>query len=275
MVNGACARHSSRGADKTLHEPEIKAGSASCGFGERRAMQGRRKIFRVEAMRGGAARPTGRGGAHESHHEIMSELRALRALVKPAEDLTQQMVEGYKAQIAEAQKLKTELDLIYDAINRTKHEIATLHVTGFEGPEMARVTNELDAIVGGTEQATEQILGAAEDVDQMASTLIARLKDEQNRQLVQDVQERVIKIFEACNFQDLTGQRITKVVGTLKFIETHIVRMMEIWGGLDAFKDVTPEAMAARDGDAKLLNGPKLNDELGHASQDEIDALFA
>ncbi len=239
-------------------------------------MQERRKIFRIEAMRSGTARPNGRGGAHESHHdEIMTELRALRSLVKPAEDITQQMVEGYKAQIAEAQKLKTELDLIYDAINRTKQEIATLHVTGFEGPEMARVTNELDAIVGGTEQATEQILGAAEDIDQMASTLIARLKDEQNRQLVQDVQERVIKIFEACNFQDLTGQRITKVVATLQFIETHIVRMMEIWGGLDAFKDVTPETMAAREGDAKLINGPRLIDELGHASQDEIDALFA
>lgn len=239
-------------------------------------MQARRKVFRVEAMRGGAARPNGRGATHETHHdEILSELRALRSLVKPREEITQQMVDGYKAQIAEAQKLKTELDLIYDAINRTKQEIATLHVTGFEGPEMVRVTNELDAIVGGTEQATEQILGAAEDVDQMASTLIARLKDEQNRQLVQDVQERVIKIFEACNFQDLTGQRITKVVATLQFIETHIVRMMEIWGGLDAFKDVTPEAIAAREGDAKLINGPKLQHELGHASQDEIDALFA
>ena len=68
------------------------------------------------------------------------------------------MIDGYKAQIAEAAKLKGELDLIYDAINKTKQEIATVHVTGFEGPEMARVTNELDAIVGGTESATETIL---------------------------------------------------------------------------------------------------------------------
>ena len=61
------------------------------------------------------------------------------------------MIDAYKAQIAEAAKLKGELDLIHDAINQTKQEIATVHVTGFEGPEMARVTNELDAIVGGTE----------------------------------------------------------------------------------------------------------------------------
>ena len=215
-------------------------------------------------------------GSHHTHHdEIMTELRALRALVKPSEQVTQQMIDAYKAQIAEAAKLKGELDLIHDAINKTKQEIATVHVTGFEGPEMARVTNELDAIVGGTETATESILSAAEDIDQMISTLAARLKDEQNQALAADVQERVIKVFEACNFQDLTGQRITKVVGTLKFIETHIVRMMEIWGGMEAFKDIEAEGIAEREGDAKLLNGPKIDGEVGHASQDDIDSLFA
>ena len=81
------------------------------------------------------------------------------------------MLDAYKAQIAEAQKLKGELDLIYDAINKTKQEIATVHMTGFEGPEMARVTNELDAIVGGTAHATEQILSNAEEIDQLSATL--------------------------------------------------------------------------------------------------------
>ena len=241
-------------------------------------MQARRKPFRVETMDRVTGRANGHanGHAHHSHHdEIMTELRSLRALVKPAEQVSLQMIDGYKAQIAEAQKLKTELDLIYDAINRTKQEIATVHLSGFEGPEMVRVTNELDAIVGGTEHATEQILLSAEEIDQMAHTLAPRLRDEQNQALVADMQERVIKIFEACNFQDLTGQRITKVVGTLKFIETHIVRMMEIWGGIEAFKDIAPETIAARDGDARLLNGPKVAGEVGHASQDEIDALFA
>ena len=239
-------------------------------------MQARRKPFRVESMDRAAGRVNLHSyGHHHAHDEIMSELRSLRALVKPSEQVTQQMIEAYKAQIAEAAKLKHELDLIQDAIIRTKQEIATVHVTGFEGPEMARVTNELDAIVGGTESATDAILSNAEEIDQLASTLAPRLKDEQNQQLVQDMQERVIKIFEACNFQDLTGQRITKVVGTLKFIETHIVRMMEIWGGLDAFKGIEAETIAQRQGDARLLNGPRIAGESGHASQDEIDALFA
>jgi chemotaxis protein CheZ len=33
--------------------------------------------------------------------------------------------------------------------------------------------------------------------------------------------------------------------------------------------------MAARESDARLLNGPKVEGEAGHASQDDIDALFA
>jgi chemotaxis protein CheZ len=233
-------------------------------------MNGQRKVFRVEALRGrrnGAAEP-------DVSHEIMAELRALRSLVQPREDLTERMVEAYKNEMAEAHKLKAELDLIYAAISKTKREIATLHITGFEGPEMKRVTHELDAIVGGTEKATESILAAAEFIDQAANSLSAAVKSEQDKALAHDIQDHVIQIFEACNFQDLTGQRITKGVATLKFIENHIVRMMEIWGGIESFKDLTPEAMSARDGDLKLVNGPKLEGETGHASQDEIDALF-
>jgi chemotaxis protein CheZ len=239
-------------------------------------MQARRKPFRVETVDRGTGRQNGHAHAnhHLQHDEIMSELRALRTLVKPSEQANALMVDGYKAQLAEAAKLKGELDVIYDAINQTKREIATVHVTGFEGPEMARVTNELDAIIDGTLSATETILSSAEEIDQMASTLLARLKNEQDQAIVQDMQDRVIKIFEACNFQDLTGQRINRVVGTLKFIETHIVRMMEIWGGLDAFKEIEVEALAAREGDAALLNGPKVEGDIGHASQDDIDALF-
>lgn len=237
-------------------------------------MNARRKIFRIEAINGGARSGSETRNLTPGFDHIIAELKALRSLVQPREELNARMIESYKAQIGEAQKLKAELDLIQEAITRTKHEIATLHVTGFEGPEMSRVTDELDAIVGGTEQATETILAAAEFIDQTANTLGAALKSEQDQALAHDIQDHVIRIFEACNFQDLTGQRITKVVATLKFIETHIVRMIEIWGGLEAFKDIAPDAIAEREGDKKLLNGPKLEDEAGHASQDDIDALF-
>src|SRR5262245_46219992 len=240
-----------------------------------RAMSAQRKVYRVETFMRRRNGANGNGASLSiSHDEVMAELRALRTLIQPREEMTHGMLEAYKAEIAEAQKLKAELDIIYDAIKKTKHEIATLHLTGFEGPEMKRVTHELDAIVGGTETATEGILAAAEFIDQAANSLAAAMKSEQDKALAHDIQDHIVRIFEACNFQDLTGQRITKVVSTLKFIETHIVKMMEIWGGIESFNDVTPDAMAARDADQSLINGPKLEGEAGHASQDDIDALF-
>jgi chemotaxis protein CheZ len=242
-------------------------------------MQARRKTFRIEVAKNGhqARVASGRGpdqAVPSHHHEIMAELRALREIIEPREAVSERMIEAYRAEMGEAQKLKAELDVIYDAISKTKHEIATLHVTGFEGPEMTRVTHELDAVVDGTAQATDRILSAAEFIDQTANTLSAALKSEHEVALAHDIRERVVQVFEACNFQDLTGQRIGKVVATLKFIEHHIVRMMDIWGGIESFKALTPEAMAEREGDRSLLNGPKLEADVGHASQDEIDALF-
>jgi chemotaxis protein CheZ len=237
-------------------------------------MRDRRKVFRIERMNGDAV-PLASDGMTQAapHDEIMAELRELRALLAP-QAAVQQDTDSYRAQLAEMKKLKTELDLIYDAINRTKQEIATLHVTGFKGQEMARVSRELGAVVGGTEKATQQILQAAEYIVETANNLSVAVKMGQEAGIAQDIQDRVIQIFEACNFQDLTGQRITKVMATLKFIEEHVVRMMEIWGGIDAFKDFEETAHATHDREIRLVNGPRLEDDQGHASQQDIDALF-
>jgi chemotaxis protein CheZ len=223
------------------------------------------------------------------HREIMSELRAIRSqMVTPGHAATaetetnlpstvaeaQAMLETYRAQIEQCEKLKIELDLIHDAIDRTKREIAVLHGTSFSGEEMARVNGELGAVVGGTEEATQHILEAAESIDQAASALGKVNSPEQQAQLAEEIQERVVSIFEACNFQDLTGQRIKKVMSTMKFIENHITIMMDIWGGVDAIKSHVPPVVDTRNEDEKLLNGPKLAEDAGHASQDDIDALF-
>jgi chemotaxis protein CheZ len=83
-----------------------------------------------------------------------------------------------------------------------------------------------------------------------------------------------VRIFEACNFQDLTGQRISKVLETLQFVEDSVGRMMEIWGGREVVKGYAGAILTERS-DKKLVSGPKLDGEPGHASQQEIDALFA
>jgi chemotaxis protein CheZ len=238
-------------------------------------MRAQKRAFRIEVISQPETAPHPKGAsASGSHQEILSEIKQLRALIRPPEEVSKQMIDAYRAEMQEAMKLKAELDQIWQAIDQTKHEIATLHVTGFKGKQMTRVTHELDAIVTGTQEATEGILTAAEGIDQIASQLAAKLKSTQDQAAIDDIQQKIITVFEHCNFQDLTGQRITKVVNTLKFIEDRIMRMMEIWGGLDSFKDIAVEGISEATGDAALLNGPKLSEDAGHASQDDIDALF-
>ena len=255
-----------------------------------------RKRFRIEEAISGEmpiSMPTvAEGDAGPMHREIMGELRAIRAQMGSggaARSATSEtidasvtrevaeahaMLETYRAQIEQCEKLKVELDLIHDAISRTKREIAVLHGKSFNGEEMAKVNGELGAVVGGTEEATQQILEAAEAIDQASTALTKVTSPDQQKILSEEIQERVISIFEACNFQDLTGQRISKVMATMKFIESHINVMMDIWGGVDALKSHATPIVDTREGDDKLLNGPKLEGDVGHASQDDIDALF-
>jgi chemotaxis protein CheZ len=255
-----------------------------------------RRRFRIEeAFVGDMPAPSVvDGDVGPMHREIMTELRAIRTQMAdsgsgPAASAATKtidasvtrevaeahaLLETYRAQIEQCEKLKVELDLIYDAISRTKREIAVLHGKSFDGEEMARVNGELGAVVGGTEEATQQILEAAEAIDQAATALTKVNSPDQQKLLSEEIQERVVSIFEACNFQDLTGQRIKKVMTTMKFIENHITVMMDIWGGVDAIKAHAPPIIDTRVGDDRLLNGPKLEDDVGHASQDDIDALF-
>jgi chemotaxis protein CheZ len=256
-----------------------------------------RKRFRVEqALMGDVPMPESVAAdgvdVGPMHREIMAELRAIRAQMAggsaPRAAVTESMeasvarevaeahalLETYRAQIEQCEKLKVELDLIHDAISRTKREIAVLHGKSFNGEEMAKVNGELGAVVGGTEHATQQILEAVEAIDQAASALSKNVTPDQQKLLSEEIQERVVAIFEACNFQDLTGQRISKVMHTMKFIEQHINEMMEIWGGVDAIKAHAPPIVDTREGDDRLLNGPKLDGDIGHASQDDIDAMF-
>src|SRR5580704_8882457 len=252
-----------------------------------------RRRFRIEEAFGVDDMPAAAladGDAGPMHHEIMNELRAIRAQMAGAGQSTaaetmdgsvsrgvaeaNALLETYRAQIGQCEKLKVELDLIHDAISRTKREIAVLHGNSFNGGEMAKVTGELGAVVGGTEEATQQILEAAEAIDQAATAMTKVNSPDQQKRLSEEIGERVVSIFEACNFQDLTGQRISKVMTTMKFIETHITVMMNIWGGIDAIRAHAPAIVDEREGDARLLNGPKNVGEIGHAAQNDIYALF-
>jgi chemotaxis protein CheZ len=236
-------------------------------------MPRQRNVFRIEELKGLRSSPVAPPPEAEAalcHAEIMSELRALREALAARESS-----QANAALTAETDAFKSELGSIYEAVRSTKQEIATLVLTSFTNPEMGRVSQELNAVVGGTETATHRILQAGEEIEEAAKTLAAAIKNIQDQELARDILDQVTSIFEACNFQDLAGQRIAKVTATLQFIEEHILRLMQIWGGIEQFTDEEPAARAEIDKHPKLVNGPKLEGDRGCVSQKEIDAMFA
>jgi chemotaxis protein CheZ len=127
--------------------------------------------------------------------------------------------------------------------------------------QLGRITDELNAVRAASAEATQKILNAAEEIDQLANTLSAALKGKLEQDLAQDVTDLIIRIFEACNFQDLIGQRVTKVTAMLDGIEN----------------EAEPPALmpsSAPEDPRRFLHGPRLANDSGHMDQSEIDALF-
>jgi len=237
-----------------------------------------RKVFRIEEhMRPRKPRGTmpADAGGETQHGEFAS---ALRALVEPQTVSERETTQRNRAEIADAQGYKAELAAIHEAIGRTAADMAALVAGAKMGGEteadgqVSRVSRELAAIVTGTERATQAILQAAEEIDQSTHALSSALKSSHEQGLARDIQERVVRIFEVCNFQDLTGQRVSNVVTTLKFIEERISRLFEIWERVEHFKPAAAEPDDS--GERRFLNGPKLNDDGGHSTQSEIDQIF-
>jgi chemotaxis protein CheZ len=224
-----------------------------------------RKIFRIEEAAATRLKPSveaAQGGLR--YAEIIEELRALRAALAAA--LSSPVRDGL---FGETSRLNSELNLIAGAIrgdgNAASAVPAPAAEAGTSGKAMPRIAHELNAVVEGTERATQKILAAAEEIDAAANNLSAALDGRIEQGLAQDIQDHVIKIFEACNFQDLIGQRVAKVLATLNFVEDHIGLVLE---------EIKTAAASRQRYGGSTLHGPRLDGDPGHASQDEVDAMF-
>jgi chemotaxis regulatin CheY-phosphate phosphatase CheZ len=175
--------------------------------------------------------------------------------------------------------LRQELQEMSSYIQQTRSEIAALRPADAGANRIMAATGELDAIVTATERATTEILNAAERIQESASQMHRAEKAGTQvdlGDLANDIEAQVMEIMTACSFQDITGQRTTKVVNTLRYIEQRVNTMIEIWG---VDRDVMSSADASTSHrkmnddrpDAHLLNGPALGDGVDQAT---IDALF-
>jgi chemotaxis protein CheZ len=219
-----------------------------------------------------------RGDIHKVEHHLHVTMPLPEEAPAPDDTLQLPPPEEIAAELEELNhkreeilQLRMEVQALSRCIQETKSEISALRARDQSEDRLIVVANELDAIVGSTEHATHHIMDATEKIDMLASNIASQHQDPYTKHATEEISDFVVKIFESCNFQDITGQRINKVVNTLKFIEDRVDKMMEIWGR-DSFEDLNQKQETPKDDDKHLLNGPQL--EGSGISQDEIDALF-
>lgn len=172
------------------------------------------------------------------------------------------------------QRLYGEIESLARFIHTAKAEIASMRPDEIKTEHLAAATDELEVIIGQTESATNSIFEAVETIEQLCEKMDAETSEA--------VTNAVTTVYEACGFQDLTGQRISKVVVALQHIEHKIEGLLEAFGHefgryAEAQDGDGSEAPTRRPGkadrpDEDLMNGPQKPGE--GTTQDEIDALF-
>lgn len=180
--------------------------------------------------------------AHEYLERVIKELQMLDG--------------GHKGQ------LLSVLEYLSLHIRRTREEVSTLRPNG-AGPDLlSSSADELEEILSETARAANEIMGAAEAIEEIG----AKTKPE----IAEALMAAVTRIYEASAFQDITGQRITKVVRALQHIEGRIDALVRVCTNGDAVLPQPPQP--SDEGEAGLLNGPQLGKDA--ITQGDVDRLF-
>ena len=165
-------------------------------------------------------------------------------------------------------RIQAELGRMKAAIAVTKREVASMQRSEAGHAGVHRAACELDAVFDATERATTTILGAVEEIESAANMLRASSPDTRGNDFVDIILDRVVRLYETCNFQDITGQRIEKVVATLKFVENRLDALLASPDGI-APAPPAPEIVPGR----PVLTGPPLAGDRQN-SQSDIDCYF-
>ncbi len=195
----------------------------------------------------------------------LSAIRASQPEVEPA--MVTEVVRAVLTTIsheltAKEATLLREVEELGRTIAVAKSEIAALRVDDITDHDIPFATDELDAIVDHTAHATNAILESCETLDEVSATI--------SGEPAAKLQAAVTSIYEACSFQDITGQRITKVVTTLKAIEAKVAHIVGTFGTSTESVRQSTQKIASDD---DLLNGPQL--PALAMDQSDIDKLLA
>jgi len=243
------------------------------------------KPFMAEMQK---ARKTG-GNPYSAYTDAMPSLTALpapavladgtavtvdnTAVLSAISELSSKLDRFLTVDTEQIEQIQTEIADIAGRIKATKVEMAALRHPLAGEDKFQQASEELSAVVSHTEKATTVIMHSAEELEEIIHELKASLPEGYQFDRVNDMADLIIRIYESCNFQDLTGQRITKVVRALSFIEQRVEAMMNLWNKREFEAMPLPPTVTKMDGDLEL-HGPVEQGMGGNFSQDDIDALF-
>jgi chemotaxis protein CheZ len=168
--------------------------------------------------------------------------------------------------------LKRELDGLCRYFTRLRQEVAAIQRPAEAEHGFSSMGQQLDAVVQATAEASNTIMNAMEMNGTAVQALKKEIKDPKLVALLDQIEANGNAVFEACSFQDITGQRVTKVVKSIAYIEERVGTLIRLIGKTEIEKTevvVTKEKNA----DEKLLQGPQLQGQ--GLSQADIDALFS
>lgn len=210
----------------------------------------------------------------ESQTEGSVPIEQVKELIRGVKDLFEGRFESEDVQ------LYGELGELAKFINQARKDLRDFQPHLLSEHEIPDASDQLDAIVQQTEKATGSIMDSCEQLEGLNQRVIDKLIGH-NPPLDEDVlagvddaltesQNHITNIFESCNFQDLTGQRIMKIVKTLREVERQVLRMVVVFGLQN--KSVEEDVRKKLEDEAELLEGPQLPGN--SLEQDDIDDIL-
>ncbi len=193
-------------------------------------------------------------------HNLQNE-NAGKIDMNNVDDVIRQFLEIISTHITTTQQheIYHQIEMISAQIISLKKDVSNISEEVLDENFIPQVTMELRSIINQTERSVTNILDLSDEV--------TRLCDEiPDLKLREELMVKAVRILENCNFQDLTGQRIKKIIDRLTEIESTIYKMLH---ALRPSKDLRTKQTPA---DKHLLNGPQ--EEHNCPSQVEVDDLF-
>ncbi len=163
-----------------------------------------------------------------------------------------------------ARLVRKEIDIVNATIRESRLALATLQRDKEGCTRISKAPGALVKVIGEMEAATETILTNCEQIDKMIESL--------GEDTATKVRQHIIAILEACNFQDITGQRITRVIKTLEDVDWRIQRIASLWGGAMSMRNREPQSRPDLSED-KTITGPCDESAGPCCTQDEIEKL--